>query len=275
VLFAVWSQAEFTVTFEPGVHGTFVAQVTGGLRYGDVTPVAPVVTGEVGWSFNGWSPALSATVTGDATYTAQWLQMPSSDPTPTASATASPTSTPSTSVVPTSPPLVSAGPSVAPIGKSISVEVSKWAVVNLVLSIVGVVLAVLVFVRALLLKKKTDEDEEHKNYDAKTAAVASGDVQGKKRDDDDSEKFTQRRIVWLVATLVLAIVSVVVFLLTEDMSNPKTLVDKWTIINAVLLIAEILSILFVFHNKKTDTDDDSTDKKTANSPHQSSQYPSK
>ena len=64
----------YTVTYEPGDHGTFTAQTTGNLRYGDSTPDAPAVTGEAGWTFTGWEPKVADTVTGDATYVAQWEQ---------------------------------------------------------------------------------------------------------------------------------------------------------------------------------------------------------
>jgi hypothetical protein len=84
----------FVVTFLPGLYGTFNAQVTADLHYGDVTPVAPTVTGKAGWTFNGWSPVPTATVTDNAIYTAQWTQTttsasPSASPSP--SATAAPT----------------------------------------------------------------------------------------------------------------------------------------------------------------------------------------
>jgi uncharacterized repeat protein (TIGR02543 family) len=62
----------FTVTFEPGDHGTFATQATSGLASGDPTPAPPQTDGEVGWRFTGWQPTLASTVTDDVTYTAQW-----------------------------------------------------------------------------------------------------------------------------------------------------------------------------------------------------------
>ncbi|MDR2700581.1 MAG: hypothetical protein LBC12_07290 [Nitrososphaerota archaeon] len=47
-------------------------------------------------------------------------------------------------------------------------------------------------------------------------------------------------------SLLLAIVGVVVFLLTEDMSLSMCIVDKWAIANVAILIVEIMAILFVF-----------------------------
>ena len=76
-LYARWSEViidYYTVTYLPGSQGTFVSQTTPGLLAGMPTPGAPTVTGASGWFFVGWSPLVSPTVTGNATYTAQWQQ---------------------------------------------------------------------------------------------------------------------------------------------------------------------------------------------------------
>jgi hypothetical protein len=67
-------QATYTVTFAPGLHGTFKSQVTSGLVAGSATPKAPTPTAETGWVFNGWQPSVSNTVTGDVIYVAQWTK---------------------------------------------------------------------------------------------------------------------------------------------------------------------------------------------------------
>ena len=59
--------------YEPGTQGTFAVQETTGLHYGDTTPAAPTSTpGNPGYTFLGWDPIPAATVTGNATYVAQW-----------------------------------------------------------------------------------------------------------------------------------------------------------------------------------------------------------
>jgi hypothetical protein len=267
VLFVVWVSVEYTVTFAPGVHGVFAAKVTGGLRYGDVTPAAPAVTGEAGWIFNGWLPVVSATVTGDVTYVAQWTQTVAStaSPSPSPSVSSPATSPPSTVASTASPsasstvsPLVSASVPPAVTGTPTTPRVpvtNKWAVVNLILSIIGIILAVLVTVRALLLKKKNDDDDVKKLKNANVKPTSANAVNGQMRSDDGVEKFTERRTLWLVAVLVLAVVNIVVFLVTEAMSLPRTLVDRWTIVNAVILVVEVVAVLFVFKQVKTKNDE--------------------
>ncbi|MCL2339426.1 MAG: hypothetical protein FWC59_00790 [Actinomycetia bacterium] len=62
----------FTVTFDPGTRGTFAAVSYPDIMRGLYTPVAPTPTGQAGWVFLGWAPALSNTVTGNVVYVAQW-----------------------------------------------------------------------------------------------------------------------------------------------------------------------------------------------------------
>ncbi len=62
----------YTVTYLPGDHGTFDAQ-TYTAAYGAQTPsFSGTPAGVSGYTFSSWSPAVSSTVTGNATYTAQW-----------------------------------------------------------------------------------------------------------------------------------------------------------------------------------------------------------
>ncbi|WP_294518754.1 vWA domain-containing protein [uncultured Pseudoflavonifractor sp.] len=67
----------YTVTYDPGKCGTFKHQITSGLYAGDPTPAFNgTPTGADNWVFDGWSPEVTATVTGDVTYVAQWKEMP-------------------------------------------------------------------------------------------------------------------------------------------------------------------------------------------------------
>ena len=68
-----FSYIDYTVTYKPGDHGTFDEQSYSGLHYGDDTPAfRGKTTGEDTWEFAGWQPEVAETVTGGATYTAQW-----------------------------------------------------------------------------------------------------------------------------------------------------------------------------------------------------------
>jgi uncharacterized repeat protein (TIGR02543 family) len=224
-LYAVWALAVYTVSFEPGAHGTFASKVVGGLHYGDATPAAPTITGEVGWTFNGWLPTLSATVTNTTTYTAQWTQTtspsPSPSPSPSASATSVPTSSSPAAAISTVAPTVTSPPTstVAPSGTvdpRVDV-VDRWSVVNLLLAVLGVVLAVLAGLYVLLSRR--------------------GDI------GQGGPSVGRGGFLWLLVCVVLAVVGLVVFLVTEDQSlSFGWVTDKWTILNVVILIIEAIAV---------------------------------
>ncbi len=75
---AQYTQNVYTITFVPTANGSSTnTLVFGGLHYGDSFPVIPTIAANTGWRFTGWDPDLTAppaTVSGNATYTAQFAQ---------------------------------------------------------------------------------------------------------------------------------------------------------------------------------------------------------
>lgn len=70
----------YTVTYTDGANGSaFKDQVYSGLKSGVATPAFNGTPTRSGYTFNGWTPAVAKTVTGDATYTATWSQNSSHD----------------------------------------------------------------------------------------------------------------------------------------------------------------------------------------------------
>lgn len=76
----VYREAKYTVTYQPGDHGTLDGAGTDGnvvhsnLKNGDPTPDAPTVNAAEGYYFTGWDKEIAPTVTGNATYTAQYAE---------------------------------------------------------------------------------------------------------------------------------------------------------------------------------------------------------
>ena len=68
----------YTVTYNKGNHGNLADQNDDGnvvhskLQLNSKTPAAPEVTADDGYYFTGWKPTVAETVTGNATYTAQY-----------------------------------------------------------------------------------------------------------------------------------------------------------------------------------------------------------
>jgi H+/gluconate symporter-like permease len=124
-----------------------------------------------------------------------------------------------------------------------------WALVNVILSIVGLILAITVLICILLKKKQKQkkEQDEQKEPKSQNSAERKEDEQA---DDEETKKQKQHQTLWILS-FILGIVGVVVFLLTENTSLPMGLVDQWTIVNAIIFIVEIIAIaLLIFRRKK-------------------------
>lgn len=73
VIKVYYKKIGYTVTYEPGEHGTFTAKEYNA-KHGDATPAFDgETTGKPGWTFDGWEPEVAKTVTGNATYTAKFV----------------------------------------------------------------------------------------------------------------------------------------------------------------------------------------------------------
>ncbi len=79
VLYAIYYDTnEYTITYKDGKDGIIWADETITVNYGQNTPTTSRDMGiytdntATQWSFTGWTPSLEATVTGNATYTANW-----------------------------------------------------------------------------------------------------------------------------------------------------------------------------------------------------------
>lgn len=117
----------------------------------------------------------------------------------------------------------------------------NWALINLLCAAGSVLLGLI-----LLLSKVKKEEHEEQKQDASFTY------------EEDAAQ-TYRRRKWLrVVSTITAILSVIVFLLTEDMSLPMILVDKWTLFMAALLIIQLLFVFFGRRWKENDKDEEET-----------------
>lgn len=88
------------------------------------------------------------------------------------------------------------------------VKGGSWALMNLIMTIAGAVGAVMMAVTYFTKK--------------------------------DEEEIRNRHMMVRLVGILLSIVSVIAFLLTEDMRNPMVMMDKWTLLMAVLLGGELI-----------------------------------
>jgi len=93
--------------------------------------------------------------------------------------------------------------------------------------------------------------QRHKQVQTKQRNIKHQPSGANNEKQSEEQKQTQYRTIWLLAALAISIAGIIVFLLTENMSYKMTLIDHWTIVNAILFVAEALCIAFVFKSKKT------------------------
>ncbi|MCL2359261.1 InlB B-repeat-containing protein, partial [Candidatus Bathycorpusculum sp.] len=265
ILYAVWRQTAspsyYTVTYQPGAHGTFTAQTTQNLAYGAPTPVAPKVTGESGWKFARWSPVPSATVTGNVVYVAQWVPeqitlltvqfvdwnglLIKSQTVPYGGDAIAPNDPTREGYTFTGWDLnynnVTSNLTVTAqyTANSEPPTLQTWALANLLLSIAGIILAVVATVYVLLQQKKQ-----------RAKSISDNDPMEIEQSNQHSKQERLCRNLCLIIALALCIIGVVVFLLTEDMSLQMGWVDGWSIVNVAILLVELLCLFFVFKPKK-------------------------
>ena len=123
---------------------------------------------------------------------------------------------------------------------------NEWALINLICAGGTVLLGLFL----LLSKLKKEEEEE----DEKTSAM---------RNDEEQSKGYKRRKWLRVASTITAVVSVIAFFLTEDITLAMVLVDRWTLLMAAFLIVQVIFVLF--GRKWKELDDNKNNAETARS----------
>ena len=117
-----------------------------------------------------------------------------------------------------------------------------WALINLICAILTVLFGLLL----LISKRHKDEDDDEEDETK----------QQTNNDDEENEQEKKRGLFTRVLAVLIAIVSVVFFLVTEDLSLPWTWTDQWTIWMVVIGLVQIV-VFFVGRKwKNFDNDDD-------------------
>ena len=117
-----------------------------------------------------------------------------------------------------------------------------WALINLICAILTVLFGLLL----LISKHHKDEDDDEEDDETKDQTTTN--------DDEDKEQEKKRGLFTRVLAVLIAIVSVVFFLVTEDLSLPWTWTDQWTIWMVVIGLVQI--VVFFVGRKWKNVDDD-------------------
>ena len=117
-----------------------------------------------------------------------------------------------------------------------------WALINLICAIVTVLFGLLL----LISKRHKNKDDEEEDDETRQQATD--------KDDEEKEQEKKRGAFTRVLAVLIAILSVVFFLVTEDMSLRWTWTDQWTIWMVVIGLVQI--VVFFVGRKWKNVDDD-------------------
>ena len=117
-----------------------------------------------------------------------------------------------------------------------------WALINLICAIVTVLFGLLL----LISKRHKNKDDEEDDDETRQ--------QEANKDDEEKEQEKKRGAFTRVLAVLIAILSVVFFLVTEDMSLRWTWTDQWTIWMVVIGLVQI--VVFFVGRKWKNVDDD-------------------
>ncbi|GHU65000.1 hypothetical protein AGMMS49983_11960 [Clostridia bacterium] len=255
-----------------------------------------------GYTFIGWSPVIpdgSTAITANATYTAQWTYNP--PPPPPTPPTPPPVIVPVVPVVPPPvvvvetepeqpvPPVPPAPTPPAPVAEipepqepetptytDISVSYQEqldaqtgnlfrdlangnvplgsffgngaWSLLSLILSLIAVLFALLLLIRIAAKRR------EHKD-----AVLYEG--------EETKEKEERRRYTKAlqITTIVIGVLTLIVWLILDDLSLPMVWINKWTIFVAVVFLVHIIFLAVYRYNKAKEEKEDEEDGETEGS----------
>ena len=93
-------------------------------------------------------------------------------------------------------------------------QTGAWAFINLLTVLINFILSIILLLMIYINNRKEDDETEVKN-----------------------------KTLMRICTLIIAIISGIVFLLTEDMTLPMVLIDKWTPLMIIILIFNIIAAI--------------------------------
>ena len=216
------------------------------------------------YTFKGWTPVIEK-VTGDkeymAEYEAQAIIIPADD-TPVKTEPANPV-TPSTTNDPRLPeePEIEIAEAPTPLAEAVNediavteiedamvpqAEMKSWALYNLIAAIISVITALAM---VLSFFRKKEENEEEENADFNEAQIEM--IENEEEEEKENDKRKKSKFLGLIP----AILSVIIFIFTEDMRNPMVLKDRYTLLMVIIALATIL-LAFLSRNKKEEKEEE-------------------
>ena len=106
-----------------------------------------------------------------------------------------------------------------------------WALINLICAILTAILSIIMLIRFFTRRKEENEET-------------------------GEEEKVQRKGALRIASIIPAIGAIIAFILTEDMSLPMQMVDKWTILMIIILAIQVLVAIFANFRREDDDEEE-------------------
>ena len=136
---------------------------------------------------------------------------------------------PPTDIVEEDPPLTDIEEPTTPLSRFDG----AWALINLICMLFTVVISLLLL-GLYFVNRKKDEEEENEG--------------------EDQEEKTKKKLIIRLLGIIPAVVAIIVFFITEDLTLPMEMVDKYTILMILILFVEV--VVAFFARKKTEEEDE-------------------
>ncbi len=105
----------------------------------------------------------------------------------------------------------------------------SWALLNLLLAVATALLCVSLLVSYFVRKKHPRKEQEQEKAQEHTHA-----------NTDHSDSHTKRKGILRIGSLVVALIAVILFILTQDMSLPMAVMDEWTLWMLVIFVVQLM-----------------------------------
>ncbi|WP_294464355.1 MucBP domain-containing protein [uncultured Anaerofustis sp.] len=122
---------------------------------------------------------------------------------------------------------------------------SSWALINLLCTIFSVLSGLMLLIFA---RKKKEEYYAEEYYEAEYADA-----------DEYLQENKKRRFFTKILAAIDGVIALIVFILTEDMSLPMALIDKWTIFMVVFALISSVTLLMGYKNANDEAEEETVE----------------
>jgi len=123
--------------------------------------------------------------------------------------------------------------------------IASWALFNLILCIAGVGLALLATARVVLKKRRISRDQEDEIMQYMNEGKSIEDV------DMTTSHISRCKSIWLVASVIIGLCGIILFMITQDMTRTMVFVDIWTLLHVLFTAINIIAFFLVAERLKT------------------------